>query len=69
MATITINEVEYNTEEFNEEQTQIFQEIQIASAEIDRITYTARVLDARRQQLAGLIEQIANQPADAEVDG
>jgi hypothetical protein len=66
MATITINDVEYNTEEFNEEQSQIFQEIQIASAELDRITYTARVLDARRQMLAGMIEEIANKPADGE---
>lgn len=66
MAKITINDKDYYTDDFNEEQQKAYQEIQMASAELDRMSYVGRVLDARRQQLAGLIEQIANKPADDE---
>ena len=66
MAKITINDKDYYTDDFNEEQSKAYQEIQIASAELDRMSYVGRVLDARRQALAGMIEQIANKPADEE---
>jgi hypothetical protein len=60
MAKITINDTEYYTDDFNEEQAKAYQEIMVASSEIERISYVAQVLDARRQMLAGMIEQLAN---------
>jgi hypothetical protein len=60
MAKITINDKEYYTDDFNEEQSKAYQEIMVASSEMERISYVAQVLDARRQMLAGMIEQLAN---------
>jgi hypothetical protein len=62
MDKITINDKEYTVADFNEEQQKAYQEIMMASAELDRITYVGRTLDARRQALAAFIEQAANKP-------
>ena len=55
MPKITIEEKDYNTEDFNEEQTKVYNEIVFVSGEMDRLAYTYRTLDARRNMLANLI--------------
>lgn len=74
MAKITINDRELYTDDFNETQQRVMQEINLASSEIDRMKYTAQVLEARVNVLAGLIleeedKKVAeeNEVEDAEV--
>ena len=55
MAKITINDVEYNSDDFNEEQTKLYNEILYAKDQGDRLRYTAGVLDARAANLADAI--------------
>jgi len=55
MAKITINDRELYTDDFNETQQKVMQEISMASAEIDRMKYTSQILEARVNLLAGLI--------------
>lgn len=55
MAKITINDRELYTDDFNETQQKVMQEINLASSEIDRMKYIAQVLDTRVTALAGLI--------------
>ena len=55
MAKITINDVEYNSDDFNEEQTKLYNEILYAKDQGDRLRYTAGVLDARAANLAEAI--------------
>ena len=62
MAKIKINDTEYYTDDFNEDQMNMYSEIQIASSEMDRLSYTLQVLAARRESLAGMIVQAAEEP-------
>ena len=59
MAKLTINETDYYTDDFNEDQMKMYQEVQIASSEIDRMSYLVNVLKARQEMLAGMIIQAA----------
>jgi hypothetical protein len=59
MAKLTINDTDYYTDDFNEEQMKMFQEVQIASSEIERMSYLVNVLKARQEMLAGMIVQAA----------
>lgn len=68
MAKITINDKDYYTDDFNDEQKKAYAEIQAASSELDRMQYIAQVLNARREYLAGAIVQIAEQ-GEVETDG
>ncbi len=68
MAKITINDKDYYTDDFNEDQNKAYAEIQAASSELDRMQYIAQVLNARREYLAGAIVQIAEQ-GKVETDG
>ena len=61
MAKIKINETDYYTDDFNEDQMKMYNEIQIASSEMDRIAYTHQVLSARRESLAGMIVEVAKE--------
>jgi len=69
MPKLTINDTEYNTEDFNEEQTAMYNEVTIAKAEMNRIEYVFKVLEARCNQLAGMIEQASKAPAEENADG
>jgi len=62
MAKIKINETDYYTDDFNEDQMKMYNEIQIASSEMDRIAYMHQVLTARRENLAGMIVEAAKEP-------
>ena len=59
MAKLTINDTDYYTDDFNEDQMKMYQEVQIASSEIERMSYLVRVLKARQEMLAGMIVQAA----------
>lgn len=63
MPKLTINEKEYYTDDFNEDQLKLYQEIQIASAEMSRLEYNFKVLENRVNFLAGSIEHAANEAA------
>lgn len=51
MAKITINDKEYDTENFTEEQDKILQEVQMAVYELNRLSYLGQVLEDRRAVL------------------
>lgn len=61
MPKLTINEKEYYTDDFNEDQMKLYQEIQIASAEMSRLEYNFKVLENRVNFLAGSIENASKE--------
>jgi len=61
MPKLTINDKEYYTDDFNEDQMKLYQEIQIASAEMSRLEYTFKVLENRVNFLAGSIENASKE--------
>ena len=61
MAKLTIDEKDYYTDDFNEEQMKMYREISIAREEMGRMDYLMRVLDGRCNQLGAMILQIAEQ--------
>ena len=67
MPKLTVNEKDYYTDDFNEEQMSAYNEITTARSEMQRMDYLMRVLDARCNLLGGLIVQIAETPAEDEV--
>lgn len=67
MPKLTVNEKDYYTDDFNEEQMSAYNEISAARTEMARMEYLMRVLDDRCNQLAGMIIQIAETPAEEEV--
>ena len=67
MPKLSINEKDYYTDDFNEDQMKMYNEINLAREEMARMDYLMRVLDARCNQLGGMIIQIAETPAEDEV--
>ena len=67
MPKLTINDKDYYTDDFNEDQMKMYNEINLAREEMGRMDYLMRVLDARCNQLGGMIVQIAETPKE-EVD-
>ena len=67
MSKITINDKEYETDDFTEEQRNVFREAQMASSELDRLSYLGKVLDERRallvQTLLNMLEP-SSEPTD-----
>ena len=61
MPKLTINDKEYDTEDFNEDQTAMYNEIMIAKQEMQRCEYVYKVLEARCNQLAGMIEEASKE--------
>lgn len=68
MPKLTINNKDYYTDDFNEDQMKMYTEINLAREEMNRMDYLMRVLDARCNQLGGLIVQIAEQPTEEVVE-
>jgi hypothetical protein len=67
MPKLTINNKDYYTDDFSEEQMSAYNEINAARSEMQRMDYLMRILDARCNQLGGMIVQIAETPAEEEV--
>ena len=63
MPKITINSEEYDTDNFNEAQISAYNEIQICSTEMSRLSYTYKLLESRRSLLATFIEEQAKEQA------
>ena len=64
MPKLTINDKEHDTEDFNEEQLAMYNEIMIAKQEMNRCEYVFKVLEARCYQLAGMIEAQPEETTD-----
>ena len=64
MPKLTINDKDYYTDDFNEDQMKAYNEIGLAREEMGRMDYLMRVLDARCNQLGGMIVEIAETPAE-----
>ena len=64
MPKLTINDKEYDTEDFNEDQIAMYNEIMIAKQEMQRCEYVFKVLEARCNQLAGMIEAKPKEATD-----
>lgn len=74
MPKITINEKDYYTDDFNEDQMKMYGEIGLAREEMSRMNYLMQVLDARCNMLGGMIVEAAEQAdikklPDQETDG
>jgi hypothetical protein len=61
MAKIVINEKDYYTDDFNEDQMKMYQEIGLAREEMSRMNYLMQVLDSRCNMLGGMIVEAAEQ--------
>ena len=66
MTKLTINEKEYETEEFNEEQQKAYSEIQLAADLQNKYQYQVELL---KQRVATLAQFIADQSETEETDG
>ena len=66
MAKITINEKDYYTDDFNENQMAMYREINLAREEMSRMNYLMQVLDARCNMLGGMIVETAEQAVEVE---
>ena len=55
MAKLTIDEVEYDTEDFNEDQMKVYNEILYAHDQLNRLNYTVQVLNERCVALSKII--------------
>ena len=66
MPKLSINNKEYYTDDFNEEQMSMFREISLAREEMNRMQYLTQVLDARCNMLGGMIVEIAEQTEEAD---
>ena len=59
MPKLSINDKNYYTEDFNEEQMSAYREIGVAQVEMQRMQYLCKLLDERCNQLGGYIASIA----------
>lgn len=66
MPKLSINDKDYYTDDFNEDQMKMYQEIGLAREEMGRMDYLMRVLDARCNRLGSMIVEIAEQAGDDE---
>ena len=61
MTKVTIDDKEYDTETFTEEQNNILQEAQMAAQELSRLSYLGKVLEERRIVLVqALVDSLAD---------
>jgi hypothetical protein len=68
MAKLTINDKDYYTDDFNEEQNDMHREIILAQSEIQRMDYLIKVLNARCNMLGGMIVEITEQEESDETE-
>ena len=67
MAKLTIDEKDYYTEDFNEEQNKIYAEVAYTKEQADRYRYLTSILDARINMLASMIVSAADSEEEEEV--
>ena len=61
MPKLTVNDKDYYTDDFNEQQMSMYREISVAREEMNRMQYLMQVLDARCNMLGGMIVEIAEE--------
>ena len=66
MPKLTIDNKDYYTDDFNEQQMSMYREISIAREEMNRMQYLMQVLDARCNMLGGMIVEQSNQAEQAQ---
>jgi len=67
MTTITINEKEYETDNFTDEQKRILSEIEFSQSEVRRLDYLTKVMDDRFKSLvSSLTESLNKEEGDKE---
>ena len=64
MPKLTINNVEYNTEDFNEEQTTLYNKVMLAQDEMQRLDVTFSSLQGLSNTLAAQIVEAGNDAKD-----
>ena len=64
MPKITIDNKDYYTDDFNEEQLKMYNELTLAKAEVNRLEYLKSVLEGRMNLVAAQIQAIAEQPQE-----
>lgn len=69
MAKLTINDIEYDTDDFTEEQGVLYNQIMLARDEMARAELTFKALEAATNTIAGQIAKLANEPAEEVSDG
>jgi len=69
MAKLTIDDVEYNTDDFTEEQGGVYKQLMLAQDEMARAELNFRALEAASNAMAGRIVELANAEPEASTDG
>ena len=64
MPKLSINDVEYNTEDFNEEQIALYNKVMIAQDEMQRLEVTFSALQGLSNTLVGQIVEAGNDASD-----
>jgi hypothetical protein len=64
MPKISINDKDYYTDDFNEDQLKMYNELTLAKAEVNRLDYLKSVLEGRMNLVAAQIQAIAEQPQE-----
>jgi hypothetical protein len=69
MTKLTIDDKEYDTENFTEDQLGMLRDIEMAQNEVNRLAYSHQVMDARRQAgIASLTESLNADNPQSEMD-
>lgn len=64
MPKLTINDVEYNTEDFNEEQIALYNKVMLAQDEMQRLDISFSALQGLSNTLAAQIVEAGNDASD-----
>lgn len=69
MTKLTVDDKEYDTGNFTEDQLGMLRDIEMAQNEVNRLAYSHRVMDARRQAgIASLTESLNADNPQSEMD-
>tara|TARA_R110000744_G_scaffold347082_1_gene452629 strand:+ start:291 stop:500 length:210 start_codon:yes stop_codon:yes gene_type:complete len=69
MPKLTINDVEYDTDDFTGKQIALYNQILLARDEMSRADLTFKALEAASNAMAGQIEELDNEPEEEASDG
>ena len=64
MAKLTVDEKEYETDDFNDEQRSVYNELVYVSNVLQQQEYVMRVTDSRKKYLVDVLKNSLNAPAD-----
>lgn len=64
MAKLTVDEKEYETDDFNDEQRSVYNELVYVSSVLQQQDYVMQVTDSRKKYLVDVLKNSLNAPAD-----